>query len=133
MSEQANHQQLVVFSLGAEQYALPIGAVHEIIRYHRAPLGRLSDRWVRGVIGLRGKIIPIYDLAARMGIASELTEQSKIVIVEAGAEPGRRDRRRRRGGPHRHRRPARGRPRRRPDDDRGDRQDRRPPGHPAQP
>ena len=33
MSEQANHQQLVVFTLGAEHYALPIQAVNEIIRY----------------------------------------------------------------------------------------------------
>ncbi len=76
-------KQLVVFSLGAEEYALPIGSVHEIIRYTE-PRSVASDaKWIRGVIGLRGKIIPIYDLAARMGV--DASEPGKIVIVETGA------------------------------------------------
>ena len=76
-------QQLVVFSLGAEEYALPIAAVHEIIRFTE-PRSVASDAaWVRGVIGLRGKIIPIFDLAARMGL--EPSEPGKIVIVSSGA------------------------------------------------
>ena len=78
-------QQLVVFSLGAEEYALPIGAVHEIIRFSE-PRSVASDApWIRGVIGLRGKIIPIYDLAARMGLPAPKEELGKIVIVETGA------------------------------------------------
>ena len=61
-----NSQQLVVFSIGTEEYALPIGTVHEIIRFTE-PRSVASDvPWIRGVIGLRGKIIPIYDLAARI-------------------------------------------------------------------
>ena len=76
-------QQLVVFSLGAEEYALPIAAVHEIIRFTE-PRSVASDAaWVRGVIGLRGKIIPIFDLAARLGLAP--SEPGKIVIVSSGA------------------------------------------------
>jgi purine-binding chemotaxis protein CheW len=76
-------QQLVVFSLGAEEYALPIGAVHEIIRFSE-PRSVASDApWIRGVIGLRGKIIPIYDLAARMGLSADF-EFGKIIIVETG-------------------------------------------------
>jgi purine-binding chemotaxis protein CheW len=77
-------QQLVVFSLGSEEYALPIGAVHEIIRFSE-PRSIASDvPWIRGVIGLRGKIIPIYDLAARMGLAPSEEDLGKIVIVETG-------------------------------------------------
>ena len=60
-------QQLVVFSLGSEEYALPIGAVHEIIRFTEPRTVASDAAWIRGVIGLRGKIIPIFDLAARMG------------------------------------------------------------------
>ena len=86
MSEQANHQQLVVFTLGAEHYALPIQAVNEIIRYAEPRSVASRTDWVRGVISLRGRIVPVYDVAARLGITSELTEQSKIVIVEAGSE-----------------------------------------------
>jgi len=86
MSDQANPRQLVVFTLGAEQYALPIQQVHEIIRYSEPRSVASRVDWVRGVISLRGRIVPVYDLAARMGTRSELTEQTKIVIVEAGAE-----------------------------------------------
>ena len=86
MSEQANNQQLVVFTLGSEHYALPIQAVNEIIRYAEPRSVASRTEWVRGVISLRGRIVPVYDVAARLGVSSELTEQSKIVIVEAGAE-----------------------------------------------
>src|ERR1700744_1097392 len=86
MSEQANHQQLVVFTLGAEHYALPIQAVNEIIRYAEPRSVASRTEWVRGVISLRGRIVPVYDVATRLGLTSALTEQSKIVIVEAGAE-----------------------------------------------
>ena len=79
-----NSQQLVVFSIGTEEYALPIGSVHEIIRFTE-PRSVASDvTGIRGVIGLRGKIIPIYDLAARIGIPVDGAEFGKIVIVETG-------------------------------------------------
>ena len=85
MSE-ATPQQLVVFSLGSEEYALPIGTVHEIIRYAEPRALASELPWIRGVIGLRGKIIPIFDLAARMGLAAaEGAEPGKIVIVSTGA------------------------------------------------
>ncbi len=86
MSEQVNHKQLVVFTLGGEHYALPIQVVNEIIRYTEPRSVASRTDWVRGVISLRGRIVPVYDVAARLGLSSELTEQSKIVIVEAGAE-----------------------------------------------
>ena len=79
-------QQLVVFSLGAEEYALPIAAVHEIIRFTE-PRSVASDAaWVRGVIGLRGKIIPIFDLAARVGLPAPDSAPGKIVIVDTGTD-----------------------------------------------
>ena len=66
MPTEATTRQLVVFTLGSEEYALPIRQVHEIIRYTE-PRTVVSDAaWIRGVIGLRGKIIPIFDLASRM-------------------------------------------------------------------
>jgi purine-binding chemotaxis protein CheW len=78
-------QQLVVFSLGSEEYALPIGAVHEIIRYTEPRSVASEDAWIRGIIGLRGKIIPIFDLAARMELDRAGSEPGKIVIVETPA------------------------------------------------
>jgi purine-binding chemotaxis protein CheW len=86
MPDATNPRQLVVFTLGTEQYALPIQQVHEIIRYSEPRSVASRAHWVRGVISLRGRIVPVYDLAARIGLASEITEQTKIVIVEVGSE-----------------------------------------------
>jgi purine-binding chemotaxis protein CheW len=77
-------QQLVVFSLGREQYALPIGAVHEIIRFVEPRRVASDVAWVRGVIALRGKIIPIFDLAARLELPAGGREPGRIVILESG-------------------------------------------------
>jgi purine-binding chemotaxis protein CheW len=83
MSETTS-QQLVVFSLGSEEYALPIGSVHEIIRFTEPRTVASEAAWIRGVIGLRGKIIPIFDLASRMELDNVGSEPGKIVIVESG-------------------------------------------------
>ena len=86
MSEHSESRQLVVFTLGNEHYALPIQQVHEIIRYSQPRSVASRAEWVRGVISLRGRIVPVYDLAARLGVDSELSDQTKIVIVESGDE-----------------------------------------------
>ena len=77
-------QQLVVFSLGSEEYALPIGSVHEIISFTEPRTVASEAAWIRGVIGLRGKIIPIFDLASRMELDTVDSQPGKIVIVESG-------------------------------------------------
>lgn len=87
MSEDVPTRQLVVFSLGDEEYALPIADVHEIIRYREPRSVASSVGWIRGVISLRGKIIPVYDLSSRVGHARiEAGPQKKIVIVETDDE-----------------------------------------------
>ena len=77
-------QQLVVFSLGAEEYALPITQVQEIIRYTEPRAVASEAHWIKGVISLRGKIVPVCDLAARLNLGAELSSDAKIVIVETG-------------------------------------------------
>ena len=81
-------RQLVVFALGREEYALPISHVHEIIRYTEPRFVASREEWTRGVISLRGKIIPVHDLAVRLGLEVQEREEGagKIVIVESGAE-----------------------------------------------
>ena len=76
--------QLVVFSLGREEYALPITQVQEIIRY-REPRRVSGSGSIRGVINLRSRIIPVCDLAGHLGASSAAApEDAKIVIVDAG-------------------------------------------------
>jgi purine-binding chemotaxis protein CheW len=87
MPTEATTRQLVVFTLGSEEYALPIRQVHEIIRYTEPRSVAAESGWVRGVISLRGKIVPVYDLAARLGLeAAETAEGGKIVIVETATD-----------------------------------------------
>jgi purine-binding chemotaxis protein CheW len=86
MTDTALSQQLVVFSLGREEYALPITRVHEIIRYSE-PRAVASDvPSIRGVISLRGKIVCVHDLATRLGLAPSASGQAKIVIVDTGGD-----------------------------------------------
>ena len=82
MSAIEGAQQFVVFRLGGEEYALPIAQIQEVIRYTRPRSVASSDAWVIGVISLRGKIVPVVDLAGRLGVSATSDEESKIVIVE---------------------------------------------------
>jgi purine-binding chemotaxis protein CheW len=77
--------QIVVFSLGDEEYALPIEQVQEIIRYAE-PRSIASDSpSIRGVISLRGKIVPVCDLASHVGSVNTHDDAGgKVVIVETG-------------------------------------------------
>src|SRR4051812_37624313 len=78
-------QQLVVFSLGNEEYGLPITQVQEIIRYTEPRTIPSAFPSVRGVINLRGKIIPVCDLKQRLGLYNADGAEGKIVIVESQA------------------------------------------------
>lgn len=78
--------QLVIFKLGGEEYALPIEHVQEIIRYTQPRSVASAEPWVRGVLSLRGHIVPVYDLADRLGTTSVADEHAKIVILETNSE-----------------------------------------------
>jgi purine-binding chemotaxis protein CheW len=78
---QSTHQ-LVIFALGGEDYALPIAQIKEVIRYTKPRAVSSPDAWVTGVISLRGAIVPIGDLAARLGVDAACADDAKIVIIE---------------------------------------------------
>jgi purine-binding chemotaxis protein CheW len=79
-------RQLVVFTLGEEEYAFPIGQVHEIIRRTEPRSVASPDPWVRGIISLRGRIVPVHDLTVRLGVAGGSEQDWKIVILEVSGE-----------------------------------------------
>jgi purine-binding chemotaxis protein CheW len=83
MSVDIDSSQLVIFTLGSEQYALPIGRVQEIIRYQQPRSVVSDDSSVCGVINLRGQIVPVHDLAALLGIDAHLVEDGKIMVLES--------------------------------------------------
>jgi purine-binding chemotaxis protein CheW len=79
-------QQYVVFHLGGEEYALPISQIQEVIRYTKPRSVASGDAWVIGVISLRGRIVPVVDLAGRLGVSATSDDESKIVIVETDVQ-----------------------------------------------
>jgi purine-binding chemotaxis protein CheW len=86
MSAEQSYRQIVVFTLGEEEYAFPIAHVHEIIRRTQPRSVASPDPWVRGIISLRGRIVPVHDLATRLGVAGGASEEWKIVILEVDGE-----------------------------------------------
>lgn len=80
----AGARQLVVFALGREELAVPISRVREIIRDAAPRPLPEAPPWVDGVIDLRGQVVPVVDLAARLGQTAEGSDDRRIVIVELG-------------------------------------------------
>ncbi|MDY0357942.1 MAG: chemotaxis protein CheW, partial [Sedimentisphaerales bacterium] len=77
----------LTFSLGAEEYGLEILKVREIIGYIEVTAVPQTPHHVKGVINLRGQVIPVIDLRAKFGMeTAEVTEQSCIIVVEIAQE-----------------------------------------------
>jgi purine-binding chemotaxis protein CheW len=75
--------QYLTFSLKGETYALGILSIKEIINYDRLTEVPMMPSFIRGVINLRGRVVPIVDLLARFGQGSTLiAKRTSIVIVE---------------------------------------------------
>jgi purine-binding chemotaxis protein CheW len=86
-TEAALPSQFLTFMLGDEQYAVGILHIKEIIEYGSLATVPMMPECVRGVINLRGAVVPVMDLSARFGRApSVIGKRSCIVIVEAGGE-----------------------------------------------
>lgn len=79
----------LTFALGRESYGLPVLQVREIIRLCPiTPVPRMPAH-IRGVINLRGKVIPILDLRARFQLpAGEYTERACVIVVQLGPSSG---------------------------------------------
>lgn len=75
--------QYLTFSLGGEMFAVGILNVKEIIEYGHLTEIPMMPAFIRGVINLRGSVVPVIDLSARFGGKSaELGRRTCIVIVE---------------------------------------------------
>ena len=73
----------LTFALANEEYGLEILKVREIIGYIDVTAVPQTPHHVKGVINLRGQVIPVIDLRAKFGIATtEVTDQTCIIVVE---------------------------------------------------
>lgn len=76
-------QQYLTFVLSGEVFAIGILAIKEILEYSNPTSVPMMPEYLRGVINLRGLVVPVIDLAVRFGKpASAVTKKTCIVIVE---------------------------------------------------
>lgn len=85
----ANSNKFLSFCLGKEEYGVEILRVREIIGIiDITPLPQ-TPQYVKGVINLRGKIIPVIELRAKFGMPSvEYNTETCIIVVEVSDEQG---------------------------------------------
>ena len=86
MSEQKysnSEVQLVIFKLGREEYGVSILQVQEIKRISDITRVPHTPDYIKGVINLRGSVLPVIDLKNRLNLAQQaITEDTRIIIVK---------------------------------------------------
>jgi purine-binding chemotaxis protein CheW len=85
--EAVEQQQYLTFLLAGEEYAISILQVKEIIEYDTVTTVPKTPKWIRGVINLRGSVVPVVDLGVKFGMEERaVTKTSCIVIIETQFE-----------------------------------------------
>jgi purine-binding chemotaxis protein CheW len=88
----AEQKQYLTFLLGGEMFAIGILGIKEIIEYAGLTDVPMMPACIRGVINLRGAVVPVMDLSSRFGKpATAVTKRTCIVIVEVEADGERHD------------------------------------------
>lgn len=77
----ADRRELISFRIGAQEFCVDIMAVREIRGWTPATPLPHSPAYVRGVINLRGAVLPIVDLAERLGLPPSTPTQRHVIIV----------------------------------------------------
>lgn len=77
--------QFLLFRIGEEEFGLPIGAVEEVAQLPAklTPLPK-SPAFVRGVMNLRGRVIPVIDQAQRFGAAKPQEGRRRVIVTRIG-------------------------------------------------
>jgi purine-binding chemotaxis protein CheW len=79
--------QYLTFSLGDEVFAMDIRTVREIIQHGAMTVVPLMPEFVRGIINLRGAVVPVIDLQSRFGRPkAQVGKKTCVIIFDVGAE-----------------------------------------------
>lgn len=80
-SNAANEIELLAFRLGEQEYCVDIMSVREIRGWSKATPLPFSPAHVKGVINLRGTVLPVIDLAVRLGMSPIEGDERNVIIV----------------------------------------------------
>ena len=76
-------RELIAFRVGRQEFSINIMSVREIRGWTSATMLPKAPRYIRGVINLRGAVLPIIDFAVRLGFpATEPTARNVIIVVQ---------------------------------------------------
>jgi purine-binding chemotaxis protein CheW len=79
--------QLVSFMIDENEYAVNILAVNEILRYPDITRLPNTPNFIRGVINLRGNVIPVVDVRVRFGFSKgSITDLTRVIVTENGGK-----------------------------------------------
>jgi purine-binding chemotaxis protein CheW len=81
MESRETQREFLTFQLGAEEYAIDILQVREIRAYDKVTRIANAPAYVKGVINLRGVIIPIVDLRLRFGFGELEDSATRVAII----------------------------------------------------
>lgn len=76
-----NVQQYLTFMIGGEEYAVNLLKVKEIIEYDVVTEVPKTPAWVRGVINLRGSVVPVIDLAVKFRQAPSVAGKLTCIVI----------------------------------------------------
>src|SRR5215208_4562611 len=83
----AEHKQYLTFSIAGDEYAIGIQHVREVVEFESLTRVPSTPAYIRGVINLRGRVVPVVDLALKFGLPeSDVTRWTCVVIVELVTE-----------------------------------------------
>ena len=75
--------QFIVIRLGDEQYGIDIKYINNIVRMHHITRVPKVDDYLKGVINLRGEVIPVMSIRIKMGLERDVeTKSSRIIILK---------------------------------------------------
>ncbi|RAK63796.1 chemotaxis protein CheW [Phenylobacterium kunshanense] len=80
-------KELISFRIGAQEFCVDIMAIREIRGWTPATALPQSPSFVKGVINLRGAVLPIVDLALRLGFEStDASDRNVIIVADIGGQ-----------------------------------------------
>ncbi len=81
MSEDS--RKYIIFNINKEDYGIPISKIREVLRFVKITPIHEASEFLKGVINMRGKIIPIIDMRVKFGLEeSDYNERTVFIIVD---------------------------------------------------
>lgn len=87
VKEEAETAQYIVLRLGEEQYGIDIRNIDNIVRMQKITRIPKMPPYLKGVINMRGEVIPVVSMRLKMGLAQdEITKQTRIIVLKLEQE-----------------------------------------------